>query len=380
MSYSVFDTTKTKSHLEKTVFLDEPVSIARYDKVKYPVFEKLTDQQLGYFWRPQEIELVKDKKDFNSLTDREQHIFTSNLKRQILLDSVQGRALSISLGWVTSLPEVEVWFKTQEFFETIHNRSYTHILRHIYANPSVVLDSILDIQEIADCAKSISEEYDKLIGMNIFLNSQSFKGGFMSKETRESSNKTWYFEHKRQIWRTLNALAALEGIRFYVSFVCSWAFAEQKKMEGNAKIIKLICRDENLHLAGAQNLLKILPKEDSDFAVIKQVDESYIIDMVKKVINQEKTWAKFLCKDGAMLGLNEEILYQTVDYFGYKRAVGAGLPASQFENVSNPIPWANKWISGSDVQARPQEETLTQYVVGGVVNDATSGSFSKWKL
>ena len=241
---------------QQTCFFGEPVNIARYDKQRYPIFEKLTDKQLSFFWRPEEIDLSRDGKDFKGLTDHEKHIFTSNLKRQILLDSVQGRAPSLAFLPICSLPELETWIQTWAFSETIHSRSYTHIIRNVYSDPSKVFDEMLDIQEIVDCAGDISKYYDDLIK----LNNIAVMDGMTTAQK---------WAHKKALWLCLNAVNALEGIRFYVSFAGSWSFAEVKKMEGNAKIIKLIARDENVHLASTQNLLKILPKEDEDFARIR---------------------------------------------------------------------------------------------------------------
>jgi len=229
-SNEMFDAT------EQTCFFGKQVNIARYDKQRYNIFEKLTDKQLGFFWRPEEIDLSRDGKDFKGLTDHEKHIFTSNLKRQILLDSVQGRAPSLAFLPICSLPELETWIQTWTFSETVHSRSYTHIIRNVYSDPSRVFDEMLDIQEIADCAHDISKYYDDLIAFNSVMR--------------------YNYDHKKALWLCLNAVNALEGVRFYVSFACSWAFAEVKKMEGNAKIIKLIARDENVHLASTQQLLK----------------------------------------------------------------------------------------------------------------------------
>ena len=235
-----------KSHLEKNMFLDEPVDVARYDQLKYPQIDKITEKQLGFFWRPEEVDVSKDKKDFGELTDHEQHIFTSNLKRQILLDSVQGRAPNLAFLPIASLPEIENWIETWSFFETIHSRSYTHIIRNVYPNPSEVFDGLLDVKEILDCSNSIAKYYDDLINDN-----------------NSATNK---LQHKRSLYMAMLSANALEGIRFYVSFACSWAFAELKKMEGNAKIIKFIARDENTHLASTtvmlRNMLKIISPEN----------------------------------------------------------------------------------------------------------------------
>lgn len=374
MTYSVLSTVKTGSHLDEPMFLGNPVAVARYDKVRYPQIEKLIQKQLGFFWRPEEVELSRDIKDFKSLSPEEEHIFTSNLKRQILLDSVQGRALSLAFGAITSAPELEVWWKTQEFFETIHSRSYSHLIRNVYADPSKVFDTMMDIEEIVDCAKDISIEYDRMIETAAYIQTNGWATEWDPPEHIGFSD----YDFKRQIWRTIHAVNFLEGIRFYVSFICSWAFAEQGKMEGNAKIIKMICRDENVHLAATQQIIKLLPKEDPDFARLKIEEEDYIRGMIEKIINQEKTWAGYLFKNGAMLGLNYDILCETVDHYGYKRAQAIGI--SGFKNVANPLPWTQKWISGAEVQVAPQETQNSMYIVGGVKNDVSRDSFKDLKL
>jgi ribonucleoside-diphosphate reductase beta chain len=354
---SVFNTKIQKSHLDRNCFFDEAVDIARYDKVKYPAFEKLTEKQMSFFWRPEEVELSKDSKDFKGLTDHEKHIFTSNLKRQILLDSVQGRAPSLAFLPICSLPELETWIQTWTFFETIHSRSYTHIIRNVYPDPSRVFDEMLEIQEIVDCAGSISKYYDELIHWN--------------------SHEVGMYEHKKKLWLCLNAVNALEGVRFYVSFACSWNFAELKKMEGNAKIIKFIARDENVHLASTQQLLKILPKEDPDFAKLADETRQECIDMFQAVVAQEKAWASYLFKDGSMIGLNEQLLCDYVDHIAAKRMGAIGLNGKP---GANPLPWTQKWIAGSDVQVAPQETEITSYIVGGVTQDVTGDTFKGFSL
>jgi len=358
---SVFNTTTNKNHLERTIFFDEPVDIARYDKVKYPAFEKLTEKQLGFFWRPNEVELTKDSKDFKALTDNEKHIFTSNLKRQILLDSVQGRAPSLAFLPICSLPEVETWIQTWAFYETIHSRSYTHIIRNVYPDPSRVFDEILEVQEIVDCAGSISKYYDYLIQCNDMY-------GINGKNQ---------YEHKRALWLCLNAVNALEGVRFYVSFACSWAFAEVKKMEGNAKIIKLIARDENVHLASTQQLLKLLPKEDADFARIQEETKDACIRLFTEVVEQEKAWARYLFKDGSILGLNEALLCEYIEHIASKRLNAIGLGGKP---TANPLPWTQKWIAGSDVQVAPQETEISSYTIGEVKQDIDENSFKGFSL
>lgn len=362
---SVFNTGKQKSHLERTCFFDDAVDVARYDKVRYPAFEKLTEKQMSFFWKPEEVELSRDSKDFKGLTEHEKHIFTSNLKRQILLDSVQGRAPSLAFLPICSLPELETWIQTWAFFETIHSRSYTHIIRNVYSDPSRVFDEMLEVPEILDCADDISKYYDELVKWNNF----AYDPGEFYNE----------YEHKKALWLCLNAVNALEGVRFYVSFACSWNFAELKKMEGNAKIIKFIARDENVHLASTQQLLKILPKEDPDFAKISEETRQECIDLFQAVVEQEKAWAQYLFKDGSMIGLNEKLLCDYVEWIANKRMTAVGLP-SPYSGGSNPLPWTQKWIAGADVQVAPQETEITSYIVGGVTQDVTNDTFKGFSL
>lgn len=350
-----------KNHLARRMFFDDPVDIARYDQVKYPIFEKLTDRQLGYFWRPEEINLSRDSRDFRQLLPHEQHIFTANLKRQILLDSVQGRAPSMAFLPICSLPELENFIQAWTFFETIHSRSYTHLIRNVYPDPGKVFDEILELQDIVDCAKDISKHYDALIGNN------------------QTSNGDYVDYQKRALWRCMMAVNALEGIRFYVSFACSWAFAEVKKMEGNAKIIKFIARDENVHLAATQQILKLLPKDDPEFAEIARELKDECTDIFLDVANQEKAWAKYLFKDGSIIGLNEELLVDYVEWITHKRMLSIGLD-SPFKGGSNPLPWTAKWIAGSDVQVAPQEVAISSYVVGGVKEDVTEDTLKGLSL
>ena len=341
-----------KSHLNKMMFLDEPVDIARYDTVKYPNIDKITDKQLGFFWRPEEVDVSKDKKDFDSLDEHEQHIFTSNLKRQILLDSIQGREPLEAFLPVCSLPEVENWITTWAFFETIHSRSYTHIIRNIYTNPSLVFDEIMNNKEIVNCSDSINTWYDKLI----------------NKPSKES------------ILMALMCANALEGIRFYVSFACSWAFAELKKMEGNAKIIKFIARDENVHLASTTVMIKSLLKEDQEYVRIQENNKEEIQKLFVDVIEQEKAWANYLFKDGSMIGLNEKLLCDYVEWIGTKRMRALGIQSPYHVSKTNPLPWTEKWIGGGNVQVAPQETEITSYVTGGVKKDVSQDTLAALSL
>jgi ribonucleoside-diphosphate reductase beta chain len=349
-----------KSHLERNMFLDEGVDIQRYDELKYPQLDKIAEKQLGFFWRPEEVDISKDKKDFDSLTEHEKHIFTSNLKRQIVLDSVQGRAPNLAFLPIASLPEVENWIECWSFFETIHSRSYTHIIRNIYPSPGGVFDGILNVKEINSCAESIGSYYDDLITCN--------------------AGPTNKMDHKRAIWMAMMSANALEGVRFYVSFACSWAFAELKKMEGNAKIIKFIARDENTHLAATTTMLKLLVKEDNDFAKIAKEMENASIKLYIDVIEQEKAWAQYLFKDGSMIGLNARLLSDYIEWIGCKRMRAIGLHCPYTVTQMNPLPWTEKWIGGGNVQVAPQETEITSYVTGGVKQDVTTETMAGLSL
>jgi ribonucleoside-diphosphate reductase beta chain len=367
---------KSKTHLESNMFLDGSVDIARYDIVKYPQLEKITDKQLGFFWRPEEIDLSKDRGDFSSLNTFEKHIFTSNLKRQILLDSVQGRSPNLAFLPVASIPEVETLVATWAFFETIHSRSYTHIIRNVYANPSTVFDGMLDIKEIVDCAKDISKYYDD------FIDSAKWHD-LLGEGTHKVNGETIVvdkYELKKKLFLCMMSVNILEGIRFYVSFACSWAFAELKKMEGNAKIIKMIARDENTHLAASTSIIKNLLKEDSDYEKISEETEAEVIGMFKSAVEQEKTWAKYLFKDGSMIGLNEKLLCDYIEWIGTRRMKTLGYASPYHVPQANPLPWTERWISGGNVQVAPQETEISSYVVGGVKQDVDANTFKGMSL
>jgi ribonucleoside-diphosphate reductase beta chain len=374
---SVFDVQNRVDHTSVAAFLDPSggPTIQRYDTLKYKQFDQLTDKQLGFFWRPEEVDIYQDAKDFKSLTDHEQHIFTSNLKRQILLDSVQGRAPAESFGSIVSLPELENWIITWTFSETIHSRSYTHIIRNVYSNPSQVFDELMDIEEIVDCADSISKYYDELIEMAGYYNLLGEgKHTINGKEVNVD-----LYEMKKLLYLTLMSVNILEGVRFYVSFACSWAFAELKKMEGNAKIIKLIALDENLHLASTQMMLKLLRKDDPEFEKIAQETEELCVQMFVDAVDQEKAWAEYLFKDGSMIGLNTELLSQYIEFIATRRMTNVKLK-SPYGKTSNPLPWTQKWISGGEVQVAPQETEITSYVQGGTKQDVSTDTFKGFSL
>jgi len=375
---SVFNSQNKTDHTKALAFMDPAggVAIQRFDMLKYKQFDKLTDKQLGFFWRPEEVDVTKDSNDFKNLTDHERHIFTSNLKRQILLDSVQGRAPVEAFGPLVSIPELEAWIQTWTFSETIHSRSYTHIIRNVYSDPSKVFDGMMDIEEIMECADDISECYDQLIDMTSYFNLLG-EGTHTVNGNEVVIDK---YEIKKLLYKTLMSVNILEGVRFYVSFACSWAFAELKKMEGNAKIIKLIARDENLHLGSTQTLLKLLPKDDPDYIQIAKETEEECIQMFVDAVEQEKAWANYLFKDGSMIGLNTQLLSDYIEWICCKRMTAVGLKCPYTTPQANPLPWTQKWIAGAEVQVAPQETEISSYVVGGVKQDVDKNTFGGMSL
>jgi ribonucleoside-diphosphate reductase beta chain len=378
MAYSVYDSTKTKDHTTSKMFLDDSggVTVQRYDTLKYRQFDKLTDKQLGFFWRPEEVDIIRDSKDFKDLTEHEQHIFTSNLKRQILLDSVQGRSPNLAFLPIVGIPELETWIETWAFSETIHSRSYTHIIRNIYADPSKVFDEMVTMSDIVSCADTISKNYNDLIEAVAWYN-------LLGEGTHTVNGKKItvdLYDLKKKLWLCLMSVNILEGVRFYVSFACSWAFAELKKMEGNAKIIKLIARDENLHLASTQQILKLLPTDDPDFARIAEETKLQTTEMFMQAVQQEKQWAEYLFRDGSMIGLNAELLKQYVEFIAGKRMKSVGLEPPFKVTNTNPLPWTQKWISGAEVQVAPQQAQISSYIIGGTKQDVDDNTFKGFSL
>lgn len=300
-------------------------------------------QQLSFFWRPEEVDLSgKEKNDFASLTDHEKFIFTKNLSYQTLLDSVQGRGISHLLADCSN-PEFEAYCKSWEFFETLHSYSYTYIIKNVYPNPSQVFDEILTDKEVLKRTTTVTKYYDDLIN-NIGEDDIDDK--------------------KRKLYLTLVSINILEGIRFYVSFACAYALAQNKKMEGNAKIISLINRDENLHLAFTQNILKYLrDNKDEGFQHIVKDCEGTVIQMFKDAANEEMEWANYLFKDGSILGLNEKILVQYMKHLTNKRMRTLGLSPA-FEDSPNPINWIQSWTESKRVQNAPQETEIESYKIG----------------
>jgi len=364
---------------KQPMFLGKPLGIQRYDSYKYPIFEKLTTQQLGYFWRPEEVSLQKDRGDYQSLRPEQKHIFTSNLKYQVMLDSVQGRGPGMAFAPYCSLPELEACMKVWEFMEMIHSRSYTYIIKNVYSNPSDVFDTILKEDRIMERAVSVTEAYDDFINAAHHYDSTNDWIHAIEKVPYALESN---YELKRKLYRAVANVNILEGIRFYVSFACSFAFGELKLMEGSAKIISLIARDENQHLVITQNILKNwMNGDDPDMKKIAKEEEPWLISAFENTVNQEKLWAEYLFKDGSMIGLNDKLLYQYVEWIANRRMKAIGLRTIyDIPAKNNPLPWTEHWISSKGLQVAPQETEVESYIVGGIKQDVTKDTFAGFSL
>ena len=377
MSYSTFNQ-EQNNPLTEPMFLGNSVNVARYDQQKHSIFEKLIEKQISFFWRPEEIDVSRDRIDFNKLTASEKHVFISNLKYQTLLDSIQGRSPNIALLPIVSLPELETWIETWSFFETIHSRSYTHILRNLFSDPSEVFEDIVINDQIKIRANDISKYYDDLIFYTQLLQTHGEGDIVVDGKTYTVTQR----EIKKKLFLCINSVNALEAIRFYVSFACTFAFAERELMEGNAKIIKLIARDENVHLTSTQHILNLWQygEDDPEMKEIAEElrDDAYEIFMT--AVKQEKQWAHYLFKDGSMIGLNESMLCQYVEYIANLRMQAIGFDAP-FENQrSNPLPWMNKYLVSDNVQVAPQESEITSYLVGQIDSEVNASDLGDFDL
>jgi len=340
--------------MKQPLFLGDDLSIQRYDIFKYPVFFDLYKKQLEFFWRPEEIELKKDRSDFkddNVMSENERFIFTSNLKYQTVMDSVICRGVPLIQQYVSN-PELEACLNVWQFFEQVHSYSYTYIIKNVYADPTAILDSCLTDKEIVKRAEVAVKEYDALL------------------ETPHSVKAL-----KKQIYLTLISINILEAVRFYVSFICAFAFAENKKMVGNADIVKLIKRDEALHLYNTQEILKILRTvEDEGFKDIAHECEEEACNMFESAAREEKAWGEYLFQNGSIIGLNETIMSQYIDWLCHSRRKAIGLPYET--GFRNPISgWTEPWMNSEAVQVAPQEHEITSYKIGASNNDVEDMSF-----
>jgi len=375
---TVFNTEQVNTK-KQPMFFGKPLGIQRYDSYKYPIFDKLTTQQLGYFWRPEEVSLQKDRGDYQTLRPEQKHIYTSNLKYQIMLDSVQGRGPGMAFIPYCSLPELEACMEVWGFMEMIHSRSYTYIIKNVYSDPSEVFDKIVTDERIVERSRTVTQAYDDFIQSAQLYGSgnewtHAMEGVFSAQQTLN--------DVKRKLYRAVANVNILEGIRFYVSFACSFAFGELKLMEGSAKIISLIARDENQHLAITQNILnKWRDGDDPEMKQIAKEEEEWVYKMFDRAVNEEKRWADYLFKDGSMIGLNDKLLQKYVEWIANRRLKAIGLkPVYDIAANNNPLPWTQHWISSKGLQVAPQETEVESYVVGGIKQDVKKDTFSGFQL
>ena len=366
MARSVFNKGKDVSFLKQPMFFGEDLAVQRYDTMKYPIFDKLTQQQLGYFWRPEEVSLQKDRNDYAELRPEQKSIFTSNLKYQTMLDSVQGRGPCLAFLPFCSLPELEGCIVTWDFMETIHSRSYTYIIKNLYSQPSDVFDTIIEDEKIEKRSKSVTKTYDDLIQM-----------GYQWA----TDKKVDLYELKKRLYLAMVTVNILEGLRFYVSFACSFAFGELKKLEGSAKIISFIARDESQHLAMSQRIINNWKdfEKDKDFLKIIKETEKEVYKMYDEAVQEEKRWATYLFQKGSMIGLSEKLLHQFVEYMANRRMRGIQLTPA-YDQKTNPLPWIDHWLNSKGTQNAPQETEIESYVIGGIKQDVQKDQFKKFKL
>jgi ribonucleoside-diphosphate reductase beta chain len=377
MSYTVFRK-GTSNALQEYMFFGKSVNVARYDQQTLPIFEKLIEKQHSFFWRPEEVAVSKDRSDFNNkMTEHERFIFVSNLQYQTLLDSVQGRGPSAAFGTIASLPELETWITTWDFSETIHSRSYTHILRNLFNDPSATLDEITEIEEIKARATDVSRYYDELISDVSHYNRFGVGEVTVNGKTVTLNMR----DMKKKLYLCMQSVNALEAIRFYVSFACTFAFAERELMEGNSKIMRLIARDENLHLTSTQHVLNLWAKgkDDPEMQEIAAECKEESAQIFLKAAEQEKSWAKYLFSKGSMIGMNEAILCQYIEFITNERmsAIALGKP---FDIKSNPLPWMNNYLQSDNVQVAPQESEIASYLVGQIDSEVNAEEYQGFEL
>ena len=357
MSDAQYDLSTKTDYLSRKMFLDiaGPVTIQRFEEVKYPKIQKFEQTARGFYWIPEEISLSKDSNDFKEASDAVKHIFTSNLLRQTALDSLQGRGPTQVFTPVCSVPEVEALMYNWGFFETnIHSRSYSHIIRNIYNVPKDVFNTIHDTQEIVDMASSVGRYYDKLHQLNC---------------KKELGIDVPMGDHIKAIWLALHASYALEAFRFMVSFATSLAMVENRLFIGNGNIISLILQDELLHKDWTAYIINQVAKDDPRFAEIKIEAESEVYGIYRDVIREEKEWAEYLFQKGPVIGLNANILCDFVDYTAVLALKEIGIKYQSTAPRTTPIPWFNKHSDPSKKQTALQESESVNYVIGVMSDD-----------
>lgn len=367
MAKTVFNKEKV-DFTKQYMFFGEDQNTQRYDVFRYPEYDKLNQTMLGYFWRPEEVSLQKDRGDYAEFREEQKHIFTSNLKYQTLLDSVQGRGPCLAFLPYCSNPELESCIVCWDFQETIHSRSYTHIVKNVYPDPSEVFDTILDDKEIIARAESVTKHYDEFN----YIADQYFH-----------HNKGTIKDVKKALYKAMMTVNILEGLRFYVSFACTFAFGELKLMEGSAKIISLIARDEATHLNLSTHIIKHWMKgdDDPDMVAIAKECEDEVYQMWRECVEEEKRWADYLFEKGSIVGLNAKLLHAYVEWIANKRLKALGLNTIYERPLNtNPLPWTQHWLSSAGLQVAPQETEVESYIVGGVKQDVEKDTFAGFKL
>lgn len=347
---------------DQPLFFGEDLSIQRYDKHKYEIFFKLFRDQLEFFWTPEEISIIKDRNDFKNMSDNEKFIFLSNLRFQTLLDSMIGRGINEILAHCSN-PELEACMNIWNSFENIHSYSYTYIVKNVFADPSEIFDSILEDDEIVKRAHTVAAKYDELMHVG--------KHGDDPQKLKET------------LFDALIATNILEGVRFYVSFACSFFFGSQNKMTGNANIIKQIARDENLHVAITQNIIKFLRDVPSEgFSEIVESSQDRVVEMFKQAAEEEKSWVDYLFSKGPIVGLTDRELKGYVEWLTNVRLRSLGYNVKVYEDVKkNPIDgWLKDWYDSESVQSAPQEEEITSYRRGAANTELDPSSFDNFEL
>ena len=367
MARSVFNKDKKLDQMKQPMFFGEDLQVQQYSDMKYPIFDKLNQQQLGYFWRPEEISLQKDRNDYAELSEQQKFIFTSNLKYQTMLDSVQGRGPCLAFLPFVSNPELEGCIVTWDFMETIHSRSYTYIIKNLYSDPGLVFDTIIKDEKIEKRANSVTKSYDELIEIGY--------------KYQLDKTKVDEYELNKKLWKALITVNVLEGLRFYVSFACSFAFGELKLLEGSAKIISFIARDESQHLAISQRIINNYKDIERDKVMDKVIKdtEKEVYQIYDDAVQEEKRWATYLFSQGSMIGLSEKLLHQFVEYMANRRMKAIGLTPA-YDQKTNPLPWVDHWLNSRSTQNAPQETEIESYVIGGIKQDVKKDQFKTFKL
>lgn len=371
---TVFNRDASYDYAQQPMFFGESTSIARYESPKHPSIENLTVQALSFYWRPEEINLTTDSSQFKKLHPRDQRTFTLNLLYQAIMDTVQGSAPSEILGPICSDIGLDTWIQTWTFFETIHSRSYTHIIRNLYNNPTEIFDSVVLDDQIMARAASICKYYDELeIKWTLYS----------ADKIRSIATEEQLYELKKAFYLCLHTINALEAIRFFVSFINTFNFFEtQKVMEGNSKIMTFIARDENLHHQGTRYMIKRLQSGEEGPEWIKIAEEcrDEATNIFLATNEQEKEWCKYVYQSGAPQGLSVGLVSDYIDYATVPRMNELGLDSSSIVAPKrNPFPWLTKFLKSNTVQAAPQEVEIGSYLVSQIDNDITDAIMEKYK-